>query len=81
MLYDGSQGKASAKNHFFQVENECAISLCLAWDGQPMIELIQLAKHINIELQIMSKQMLRLRDDQSFPHLETKNIRLQLEGF
>ena len=80
MPYDGSQGKASAKNHFFQVENECAISLCLAWDGQPMIELIQLAKYINIELQIMSEQMLRLREDQSFPHLEAKNIRLQPEG-
>ncbi len=46
-----------------------------------MIELIQLAKRINIELQIMSEQMLRLREDKSFPHLETKNIRLQPEGF
>ncbi len=46
-----------------------------------MIELIQLAKRINIELQIMSGQMLHLREDKSFPRFETKNNRLQPEEF
>ena len=35
-----------------------------------MIELIQLARRINIELQVMSEQMLRLHEDKSFRHLE-----------
>ena len=46
-----------------------------------MIALIQLAKRINIELQIMSDQMLRLHEDKFFPRLEPKNNRLQLEEF
>jgi hypothetical protein len=46
-----------------------------------MIELIQLAKHINIELQIMSEQMLHLHEDMSFPHLEIKKIACSPKSF
>ena len=46
-----------------------------------MIELIQLAKRINIESQIMLDQMLRLHEDKSFPRLEIKKNRLQPEEF
>ena len=46
-----------------------------------MIKLIQLAKRINIELQIMLDQMLRLHEDKSLPRLETTKNRLQPEEF
>ena len=46
-----------------------------------MIELIQLAKRINIELQIMSVQMLRLHEDKSFPRFETKKIACSPKSF
>lgn len=46
-----------------------------------MIELIQLAKRINIELQIMLDQMLRLHEDKSFPRLEIKKIACSPKSF
>ena len=46
-----------------------------------MIELIQLARRINIELQVMSDQMLRLHEDKSFPRLEPKKIACSPKSF